>query len=81
MFSTHSLLNKQFSSMFVVAVMAVLSAGCTAVQPWEKSILAKNTMKSSGPVPELGVIDQHVYYSKEAVRGGTGVGGGGCGCN
>jgi hypothetical protein len=32
-------------------------------------------------VPGLVKIDNHVYFSKEAVRGGSGVGGGGCGCN
>ncbi|HQA35203.1 MAG TPA: DUF4266 domain-containing protein [Casimicrobium huifangae] len=26
-------------------------------------------------------FSQHVYFSKEAASGGTGVGGGGCGCN
>lgn len=58
-----------------------LATGCTHVQPWEKGTLAKKTLQAGGPVPELGKIDQHVYYSKEAVVGGTGVGGGGCGCN
>jgi hypothetical protein len=27
------------------------------------------------------VIDDHVYFSKEASSGGRGFGGGGCGCN
>lgn len=63
---------------------AGLLAGCQAiqdVQPWEKSTLALETMKAGGPVPVLGSVDQHVYTSKEAVKGGTGIGGGGCGCN
>jgi len=60
---------------------AALGYGCAHVQPWEKSTLAKSTMKVGGPVPGLATIDQHVYFSKEAVHGGTGVGGGGCGCN
>ncbi|OGB28982.1 MAG: hypothetical protein A3F78_00520 [Burkholderiales bacterium RIFCSPLOWO2_12_FULL_61_40] len=63
---------------------AGLLAGCQAiqeVQPWEKSTLAQETMKASGPIPALGSVDQHVYTSKEAVKGGTGIGGGGCGCN
>jgi hypothetical protein len=67
-----------------VVVSLVVLTGCVNVQPvnpWEKSTLAKETMKPSGPVPALVRIDGHVYYSKEAVRGGTGVGGGGCGCN
>lgn len=51
------------------------------VQPWEKATLGHETMKATGPVPAYARIDGHIYYSKEAVRGGTGVGGGGCGCN
>ncbi len=70
----------------LLAVAAVL-AGCQAlpsiepVQPWEKSTLALETMKAGGPLPALGSVDQHVYTSKEGVKGGTGIGGGGCGCN
>lgn len=55
--------------------------GCTTVQPWEKSTLGQEVMRPAGPVPAWGRIDTHVYYSKEGVHGGTGVGGGGCGCN
>jgi hypothetical protein len=63
-------------------VLVVLGdAGCATVQPWEKSLLAHETMQTAGPVPGLTKIDNHVYFSKEAVRGGSGVGGGGCGCN
>ena len=68
----------------VVATSLGLLSGCAQIQtvePWEKSTLAKETMKPAGPTPALGKIDNHVYYSKEAVRGGAGVGGGGCGCN
>ena len=63
------------------AAAALSLGGCTTVQPWEKGTLAEETMKPGGPVPLLSRIDGHVYYSKEGVRGGTGVGGGGCGCN
>jgi hypothetical protein len=56
-------------------------SGCAHVEPWEKAKLAKDTMRPAGPVDALAKIDSHVYTSKEATRGGTGVGGGGCGCN
>jgi PBP1b-binding outer membrane lipoprotein LpoB len=69
-------------------VLITLSISClggcaqmATVEPWEKSTLARETMKPTGTVPARGKIDGHVYYSKEAVRGGTGIGGGGCGCN
>lgn len=68
------------SVWMAISLCAVLTA-CVDVRPWEKAVLAKETMKPAGPVPELARIDGHVYYSKESVRGGNGVGGGGCGCN
>jgi Domain of unknown function (DUF4266) len=71
--------------LFLISTPALIAlGGCSVIQPvapWEKSTLAQETMKPAGPVPALGRIDAHVYYSKEAVRGGSGVGGGGCGCN
>jgi hypothetical protein len=73
------------ATVLILGLLAL--GGCSVlpeiseVQPWEKSTLGSDTMKPAGPVPALAKIDGHVYYSKEAVRGGTGVGGGGCGCN
>lgn len=65
-----------------MTLSASLSACSTVdVQPWQKATLAQDTMKPAGPVPALSKIDAHIYYSKEAVRGGNGIGGGGCGCN
>ena len=29
----------------------------------------------------MGKFDNHIYFSKEATKGGGGVAGGGCGCN
>jgi len=31
--------------------------------------------------PMQAYLDEHIYFSKEASSGGSGVGGGGCGCN
>lgn len=50
------------------------------VQPWQKGILAKRQMALEGDAID-GYVDEHIYFSKEATTGGTGVGGGGCGCN
>jgi len=69
----------------VVAAALVLStgfAGCTFAppKPWEKGELAKPSMQFDAD--RLDARNQeHVYQSKEAVTGGYGVGGGGCGCN
>lgn len=58
-------------------------AGCASmdtVQPWDKDLLAKDSMQ---PVPDFfeNFYDEHIYFSKEASSGGQSVGGGGCGCN
>jgi hypothetical protein len=53
----------------------------TKVKPWQKSILAKATMKPGGLTPGSEKFNQKIYSSKESSRGGLGVAGGGCGCN
>ena len=59
-------------------------AGCSLiqpVQPWEKGVLAKPEMTIQGNDPLDAKFADHIYYSREAASGGSGVGGGGCGCN
>ncbi len=51
------------------------------VKPWQKSILAKASMKPGGLNPDSEKFNQKIYSSKESSRGGLGVAGGGCGCN
>ena len=66
------------------AIMVVLLAsGCgslTKVQAWEKGKLARQDMRFDRDTLDARFVD-HTYFSKEASTGGTGVGGGGCGCN
>lgn len=62
--------------------MAILFSACVKdVKPWEKETLAKETMNQSGINPLSKKYQEHIYFSKEASRGGSGVSGGGCGCN
>ncbi|MGB5965024.1 MAG: DUF4266 domain-containing protein [Sulfurimonadaceae bacterium] len=62
--------------------VGVLLSGCLKeVKPWEKETLAKRTMKESGTNPLAKKYEEHIYFSKEASKGGSGVAGGGCGCN
>ena len=66
-------------------MMATLVAlgGCAAVgqvNPWEKGNLARPDMTFDNDPLESRFIE-HVYTSKEAASGGSGVAGGGCGCN
>ena len=67
----------------VIGIVFVASffMGCTAVKPWEKEVLAKPIMQFEGLHAEVNKFESHVYFSKEASRGGYGVAGGGCGCN
>lgn len=69
-------------SLFAVGIVGALG-GCSTqgpVQAWEKGNLTK-----AGMAMEADPLDQrfmqHIYTSKENSTGGTGVGGGGCGCN
>jgi len=64
----------------LIACIFALCAGCTAVKPWERDMLAERKMQLV-PSPLQNSLDEHTYFSKEAAFGGQGVGGGGCGCN
>jgi Domain of unknown function (DUF4266) len=73
--------------LYKVALCAVaatsLMSGCTSITPvnaWEKADLAKPEMTFESDVLDAKFTD-HIYFSREAATGGSGVGGGGCGCN
>ena len=75
------LVNRLYKLVIAIVVTLVIS-GCSyqPVQPWERDLLAQRKMQLE-PYPLDAALDDHTYYSKEASRGGAGVGGGGCGCN
>jgi len=50
------------------------------VKPWQKDILAQKSMQFPQDAMQS-YADDHIFFSKEASTGGSGVGGGGCGCN
>ena len=50
------------------------------VRAWERGTLAEDAMQLEGD-PVDAYVDEHIYFSKEASTGGSGVGAGGCGCN
>jgi Domain of unknown function (DUF4266) len=57
-----------------------LFTGCKHVSPWERSALADPVMREDyNPVGTM--MAEHMWFSREAASGGSGVGGGGCGCN
>ncbi len=65
--------------IFLFASLLALTA-CSTVQPWEKDLLAKPSMRLVTSEVD-NALDEHIYFSKEGSLGGQGVGGGGCGCN
>jgi len=69
----------------LLAGAVVVLAGCSTasavrVHPWERGTLADYTMNPGRDPIEIGMMD-HVFTSREAASGGSGVGGAGCGCN
>jgi hypothetical protein len=72
-------------SLILTAVTASLVfTGCSrvgvGVEVWERDVLAKPEMQlDAGALDKA--LDDHIYFSKEAASGGSGFGGGGCGCN
>jgi len=67
---------------WVISILAGL-AGCATepwVKPYEREFLADPIMSTArDPVSDR--HRQHVFDTREAARGATSSGGGGCGCN
>ena len=61
-------------------VLFALASGCVRVAAYQREYLAKPTMNpEAAPLEQK--LDTHVTEYREGSIGGTGVGGGGCGCN
>jgi len=76
---------QRFKRLAKLAVLTVALANLSAcsslgVEPWERDLLAKKEMALTAS-PIDAVLDDHIYFSKEASSGGKSFGGGGCGCN
>lgn len=66
----------------LISLLALMLGGCVnEVKPWEKEQLASEQMQPDGGNKLQKQYQEHVYFSKEGTKGGTGVAGGGCGCN
>lgn len=74
-------MSKSYMTVLISLLFAGLS-GCASlgVQPWQRDVLAKPEMALDAHAVTLG-LDDHIYFSKEAMSGGRGFAGGGCGCN
>jgi Domain of unknown function (DUF4266) len=67
-------------ALCLAAMLAISGCAMQPPQAWEKGNLARKDMSLNSDPLDSAFL-QHVYFSKEAASGGTGVGGGGCGCN
>lgn len=74
---------KQMKRQLVLSLGVVIlafSSGCMNVQPWQRATLADEAMLAErGSVNAM--LNEHVWFSREAATGGRGVAARGCGCN
>ncbi len=79
----HCWLNN-FRRVSLLLVLVSAATGCASVEPWvkpyERDKLADPIMAFNRNPLAQGHLN-HVQDSREAARGATGAGGGGCGCN
>ncbi len=66
--------------VLLIAVAAVLLAGCGSVHAYDRGRMAKPKMQLD-LAPDERRLEEHVYEYREGSAGGYGAGGGGCGCN
>lgn len=70
----------RFLPLLSLLALGLLTSGCQTVKPWQRGALTDPIMRSDRDPLGL-ALSEHVWFSREAVSGGRGVGGGGCGCN
>ena len=64
----------------ILLLLLAATAGCATVAPEHRAILADPTMQFDGDAKhEAGM--RHALDNREGSMGGSGVQGGGCGCN
>ena len=71
------------SRPFVFAAFVALSlplSGCATLAPQQRAILADPTMQFDAEAKHDAAL-RHAIDNREGSMGGTGVSGGGCGCN
>ncbi len=69
-------------ALFALLVFALGSGAlaCSTVKPQERAVLADPTMQFEGD-PRAAAQERHALENREGSYGGSGVSGGGCGCN
>lgn len=64
----------------LLAVLLLALSGCATVAPQQRAILADPTMQFDSEAKDDAAL-HHAMDNREGSMGGTGVSGGGCGCN
>ncbi len=67
-------------SLGLLTALALGLEGCATVAPEQRAVLADPTMQFDGEGKHEGPL-HHALENREGSIGGTGVQGGGCGCN
>jgi hypothetical protein len=76
-------MNRPAPSILLVLVamcFGLSAAGCATVSPQQRAILADPTMQFDSDAKHDAAL-RHAIENREGSMGGTGVSGGGCGCN
>ncbi len=60
-------------------IFVCTAASCVRVKPYQRATHASQAMQDQSA--EEAKLDNHVHEYREGAIGGSGVGGGGCGCN
>jgi hypothetical protein len=68
------------SSKIVLVAAALATTSCVTVAPQKRAILADPIMQFEGD-PHPAAHYRHAIDNREGSMGGSGVSGGGCGCN
>jgi Domain of unknown function (DUF4266) len=66
--------------LLLTAMLSSLAAGCAAVKPWQRQLLARREMTFESEKEEF-ALDHTYYKAREGAAGGFESAGGGCGCN
>ena len=66
--------------LLLVGFVCFVWVSCARVKPHEREVHARRSMQTNNDRTER-KLDSHVEEYREGSIGGTGVGGGGCGCN
>ena len=69
-----------FFSVLLGLACLLLLAGCATVKPEQRAVLADPTMQFDADGKHEAPL-RHALENREGSMGGTGVQGGGCGCN